>query len=109
METVAPWLSYVLALTVFLFAYSTLIGWYYLGEKGLTFMTGDRRAPVMAFKIFFCLCVVIGSAVELTNLISFTDAMILSMAFPNILGLYILAPEIKREMNDYITKMQGKF
>lgn len=106
MESVSPWLSYVLAITVFLFAYSTLIGWYYLGEKGLTFMTGDRRWAVVSFKVFFCLCVVIGSAAQLENLISFTDAMILSMAFPNILGLYIMAPEIKREMNDYIAKMK---
>jgi AGCS family alanine or glycine:cation symporter len=104
MESGGSLMPYLLSVTVFLFAYSTLITWFYLGEKALTFLTGHRPAVHIGFKLFFCLCVVIGCATDLKNLISLTDAMILSAAFPNIIGLFILAPEIKKDLKAYLLK-----
>lgn len=107
MESAVSWFPYVLAFTVFLFAYSTLITCYYYAEKCLTYLIGDRDAVVMGLKVFYCLCVVIGSAASLENLIAMTDALFLSMAIPNVIGLFILAPEIKRELNDYIARLKA--
>ncbi|MFN3827420.1 MAG: alanine/glycine:cation symporter family protein [Micavibrio sp.] len=101
----APWL---LAIAVFLFAYSTLIGWAYYGVKASTFIFGEHKIVEMTFKVIFCFCVIIGAAADLENVIRFTDAMILSMAFPNIIGLYVMAPELKRDLKDYIERHVSK-
>lgn len=101
-----PWFPYVLALSVFLFAYSTLITFAYYGVKCITFIFGQHNWLEMGFKIAFCLFTVVGAAMNLSSIIDLTDALILSMAIPNIIGLYILAPEVKALMKDYIGKMK---
>ncbi len=101
-ESVIPWFPYVLALTVFLFAYSTMIAWFYYGLKGLTYLTGDKPSIVMVYKIMFCLFVVVGSAATLDSIILFSDSMIFAMAIPNIIGLYLLAPELKKDIKKYL-------
>lgn len=101
-----PWFPYVLALSVFLFAYSTLITFAYYGVKCITFIFGQHDWLEMGFKIAFCLFTVVGAAMNLSSIIDLTDALILSMAIPNIIGLYILAPEVKALMKDYIEKMK---
>lgn len=100
------WFPYILALTVFLFAYSTMITWSYYGLKSVTFLFGETKAVEMAFKLVFCACVIVGASVQLGSIIAFTDAMMLSMAIPNILGLYLLAPEIKRDVKAYIARIK---
>ncbi|MEE8288807.1 MAG: alanine:cation symporter family protein, partial [Nitrosomonadaceae bacterium] len=89
-----------------LFAYSTLITWYYYGEKSLTFLFGEKRWVVLAFKLIFCAFVVIGAEAELRNVIRFSDAMFLSLGIPNIIGLYILAPEVKRDLKEYLQTLK---
>jgi AGCS family alanine or glycine:cation symporter len=106
LESGISWFPYVLALSVFLFAYSTLITWFYYSLKCLTYLFGEKEWIATSYKIFYCLCVVIGCSAELSSLIDFTDALFLSMAVPNIIGLYMLAPEIKRELKDYLSKVQ---
>lgn len=103
MASGVSWFPYVLALTVFLFAFSTMITWSYYGEKAVGYLSGESGLAKLAFKVFFCACVVIGASMELGNLIAFSDAMILSLGIPNILGLFILAPVIKKELGDYLS------
>lgn len=105
-ETIGGWTIYWLGLTVFLFAYSTMIAWYYLGEKGFTFIAGRSPAKVLAFKVFYCLFVIIGAAVNLTHLIDLTDALFFAMAIPNVIALYVMAPEIKKDLREYLEKMR---
>lgn len=100
------WFPYVLAMCVFLFAYSTLITWYYYGEKSLTFLFGEKNVVTFIFKLIFCGFVVIGAAADLKHVIRFSDAMILSLAIPNIIGLYILAPEVKRDLKEYLQTLR---
>ena len=106
MATGASWFPYILTLTVFLFAYSTLLTWFYYGLKGVTYMFGDNKVLENGFKILFLGCVVVGSSSELSSIIAFADAAILSLAIPNLIGLYLLAPEIKRDLKDYISKIK---
>ncbi|QQG35503.1 MAG: alanine:cation symporter family protein [Micavibrio aeruginosavorus] len=103
-----PWAPWMLAFTVFMFAYSTLIGWGYYGVKASTFIFGEKPIVEMTFKIVFCLFVIVGCAADLTNVIRFTDSMILSMAFPNLIGLYVMAPELKRDLQAYVSKYLSK-
>lgn len=110
MEQGAPWLSYVLALAVFLFAYSTMITWYYYGEIGMTFILGEHMWVAHLYKVIFLLVVVAGCSASLGNFIDFTDGLFLSMGFANIIALYLLAPEIRRDTKEYIAELKaGKF
>ena len=106
-ETVGGWTIYWLGLTVFLFAYSTMIAWYYLGEKGFTYIAGRSPAKVLAFKVFYCLFIIVGAAANLTHLIDLTDALFFAMAIPNVIALYVMAPEIKKDLREYLEKIRA--
>lgn len=108
LESAIPGLKYLLAVIVFLFAFSTLITWSYYGLKGVTYLLGDKDYITMSFKIFYCLCVIVGASANLGNLIDFSDAMILSMAIPNIIGLFLFAPEIRRDVKAYIADLKAE-
>ncbi|MEK7771804.1 MAG: alanine:cation symporter family protein, partial [Pseudomonadota bacterium] len=102
------WFPYVLSLTVFLFAYSTMISWSYYGLKCTTYLFGERVAVEGIYKILFCLFIIIGASAQLSNIILFTDAMVFAMAIPNIIGLYMLAPEIKKDLQVYLQDLKEK-
>jgi AGCS family alanine or glycine:cation symporter len=103
------WFPNILALAVILFAFSTMISWSYYGLKAWTFLFGDSNLVSLAYKVLFCVFVVIGSSMSLGPVIDFSDAMIFSMALVNIVGLYLLAPEVKRDLNDYWSRLrEGK-
>ncbi|MCB1948583.1 sodium:alanine symporter family protein [Nitrosomonas sp.] len=100
------WFPYVLSVTVFLFAFSTMISWSYYGLKCTTYLFGEYDIVENIYKVIFCVFIVIGSATQLSNIILFTDSMIFAMAIPNIIGLYILAPEIKKDLQGYLQTLK---
>ncbi len=100
------WFPYLLALSVFLFAFSTMISWSYYGVKATMFLFGESPIARDAFKVFFCLCTIVGTTVDLNAVIKLTDAMIFAMALPNIIGMYILASEFKGDLKAYTKKMK---
>ncbi len=102
------WFPNVLFVVVCLFAYSSLISWFYYGEKGFTFLFGNKPAVELCYKIIFCVFIVIGASAELSNVILFTDSAVFAMAIPNIIGLYLLAPEIKRDVNAYVAGLKAE-
>ncbi|MFK7840564.1 MAG: alanine/glycine:cation symporter family protein [Bdellovibrionales bacterium] len=102
------WFPYVLAVAVFLFAYSTMITWSYYGVKSVTFLFGDKAWVELLYKIFFCLCIIIGASTQLDSIILFTDSMIFSMGIPNIIGMLLLAGVIRREVKAYTLKIKEK-
>jgi AGCS family alanine or glycine:cation symporter len=97
-----PFFKYVLLVAVILFAFSTMISWSYYGLKAWTFLFGDTRAADISYKVLYCAFVVIGAAASLGSVTDFSDAMIFAMAFPNILGLILLAPEVKQHLSQYL-------
>jgi AGCS family alanine or glycine:cation symporter len=101
------WFPYVLALAVVLFAFSTMISWSYYGLKAWTYMFSEGKATELVFKLMFCVFVVIGAAMNLGPVIDFSDAAIFSMAIFNIVGLYVLMPVVKREMQQYQAKLKS--
>lgn len=100
--TVLPWFPEVLALTVFLFAYSTLITWFYYGLNAARYLMGDRRAVDIGFKAVFLICTVLGSAVGLGTVVDLADAMFFVMAIPNLIGVFMLAKVVRREYKHYM-------
>lgn len=93
------WFPYVLSVAVFLFAYSTMISWSYYGERCWAYLFGDRSSTV--YRLIFLCMVFLGSIVSSTNVLDLSDLMILGMAFPNILGVVLLSPKVKQELNEY--------
>ena len=115
-DSVFPWFSWILLLAVILFAFSTMISWSYYGLNGFQYLFGryfgKRKVTKnlylisLIYYIIFLIFVVVGSASSLGAVVDFSDFMILSMAFPNILGLLILAPEVKQDMKQYMNDIK---
>jgi AGCS family alanine or glycine:cation symporter len=93
------WFPYVLSGAVFLFAYSTMISWSYYGERCWTWLFGDASSGY--YRLLFLVFVFLGSVISSTNVLDFGDLMILGMAFPNLIGVYLLSGSVKRELDQY--------
>ena len=102
-----PWFPIVLSVAVILFAISTMISWSYYGLKAWTYLFGESRTSDISYKALFCIMVVIGSAISAKSVFDFGDAMIFAMCFPNVLGLYFLAPEVKEDLQDYLRRVKS--
>ncbi|MEZ5653329.1 MAG: alanine/glycine:cation symporter family protein [Burkholderiaceae bacterium] len=101
------WFPFILALAVILFAFSTMISWSYYGLKAWTYMFGEGRVQELSFKLIFCLFVIIGAAMNLGPVIDFSDAAIFAMALVNIVGLYMLMPVVRGEMDSYLSRLKS--
>lgn len=100
------WSPIPLSIAALLFAFSTMLAWAYYGTKAWTYVFGEGRGKEFAFSIIFCVFIVIGAAVKLEAILDFADALIFVMAIPNLVGLYILAPEIKRDLEAYFEQLE---
>ena len=101
------WAPYPLAVAALLFAFSTSIAWSYYGLKGWTYLFGEGALTQMLFKAIFCAFIALGCMIQLSAVLDFSDAMVFLIAIPNILGLYFFAPEVKREINDYMRRIEA--
>jgi AGCS family alanine or glycine:cation symporter len=104
---VLPGFNAILTVAVVLFAFSTMISWSYYGLQSWKYLFGRSKAADLSFKILFCLFVVIGAAASLGSVLDFSDAMILAMVFPNMIGLLFLFPRVREELSRYL-KAIGK-
>lgn len=96
----------ILSIAVILFAFSTMISWSYYGQQAWNFLFGHSKASDISYKLLFCLFIVIGAASSLSNVLDFSDIMILGMAFPNIIGLYLLIGEVREEVDTFTAKIK---
>lgn len=103
-QSVIPFFPVILSIVAIMFAISTLISWAYYCQKAWTFLVGEGKKRVLTFNIIYCIFIVIGSAMNVKSVIDITDAMMIAMTIPNIIVLYILAPEIKKELDDYCAR-----
>jgi AGCS family alanine or glycine:cation symporter len=105
--SVLTWFPVVLSIAVFLFAFSTMISWSYYGQQGVMYLfsfVGEDKIhlPVIVYKIVFCLLIIVGTSASLDNILMLSDAMVFAMVIPNLIGLYLLLPVIKRETDRYL-------
>jgi AGCS family alanine or glycine:cation symporter len=104
LSTAMPFFPTLLAAIVLLYALSTLISWAYYGQKCWNFLVGEGKRRSLVFQMIYCGFVVIGSVLNVTSVINITDAMMIAMSIPNIITMYILAPEIKQDLKEYCQK-----
>jgi AGCS family alanine or glycine:cation symporter len=104
-ESAIGWFPLILTVSIGLFAYSTMISWAYYGERGWIYLLdhfgGAGLKTVIVFRIIFILFVIVGAVNKLDAVLDFSDAMVLGMAFPNIIGSILLAPRVLEKVRDY--------
>ncbi|MCH2205087.1 MAG: alanine:cation symporter family protein [Lentisphaerales bacterium] len=114
-KSAISWFPVVLSICVVLFAYSSMISWCYYGERGWIYLVdhfGNNSGvkTVMVFRLIFVGFVVLGTVSHLSDVLDFSDALLLSMAFPNIIGGIVLAPKILEKTKDYVKRYKaGEF
>ena len=69
-------------------------------------MFGKSRVADLTYKIIFLVFIVIGAAGDVSSVWAFSDAMILALVFPNMIGLFLLYPKVKNELSSYIDKIK---
>jgi len=107
-EKAIPGFKYVLTIAIILFAFSTMISWSYYGLQSWKYLFGRGKKADLVYKVLFLLFIVIGSAATLDAVIKFSDAMILALVFPNMIGLLILFPEVKQELGKYLQAIRNR-
>ena len=107
-DSVIPHFSIVLTFAVILFAVSTMISWSYYGLQGWIYLFGRGKIVELVYKTLFCIFIWVGSVISLGSVIDFSDAMIFAMVVPNIIGVVILTPVIRKELNRYMKAIRTK-
>ncbi len=98
--------KYVVTIGLVLFAYSTILGWCYYGEKSIEYLFGEK--VIMPYRIIFVLFVGIGAVAKLDLVWSLSDVFNGMMAIPNLIGLLILSPVIVKETRDYFEARRNR-
>lgn len=104
---VAPWFPVVLAIAVFLFAYSTVVANGFYGAEGFQFIFGHGRVQELVWKIGFCFLLPLGAIIDMGRIVDFIDSVFFLMAIPNVLAIYLLARPLRAEMKGYLSR-KGK-
>ena len=106
-DSVLPGFSYILTVAIVLFAFSTMISWSYYGLQAWKYLFGRGKGADLTYKILFLIFIIIGSAATLDAVIKFSDAMILALVFPNMIGLFFLFPKVREEVSKYVDAVKG--
>ncbi|WP_431039938.1 alanine/glycine:cation symporter family protein [Streptomyces sp. P9-1] len=107
-ETVLPWFPNLLTVAVLLFAFSTILTWGYYGLKAWTYLFGRSKVSETVFKAVWSVFVVAGSLLSLDSLISLADSALFLLSVFNIIGLYLLAPVVKRELDKFLAHVRDR-
>jgi AGCS family alanine or glycine:cation symporter len=103
------WGGGIVAVGLALFAFSTILGWSYYGEKAIEYLLGSRA--IAPYRVLFVLASFVGAWVLTLSdrqgfelVWNFADLMNGMMAFPNLVGLLLLSPIVARETRDYLAR-----
>ncbi|NJN32707.1 MAG: alanine:cation symporter family protein, partial [Synechococcales cyanobacterium RM1_1_8] len=104
-SSVISWFPIVLSIAICLFAFSTIVSWSYYGIQAWAYLFGERSTII--FKCIYVICTFLGCLASLSLIIDFSDLMLLGMAFPNLLGCYILSNEVAADLKDYWSRLKS--
>lgn len=103
--TVISWFPYVLMICIVLFTFSTIISWFYYSEKSWIYLFGERFT--ILYKIIFLGFTIIASIISSSLIIDFSDMLLLGMAIPNLIGLYMLQGVVAKHLKKYLLKLKN--
>ena len=84
-----------------------MISWSYYGMKAWTYLFGNNKFMENTYKILFLIFTVIGASSSLGVVMDFSDMMILAMAVPNIIGMYFLSGEVRKDLASYLRRLKS--
>lgn len=105
-QSAIPGGALIVTVGLILFAYSTILGWCYYGEKSIEYLFGEKA--VMPYRILFVIFVGIGATLKLNLVWTLADIFNGLMAFPNLIALLALTPVIVSETKDYFANHYKK-
>ena len=73
------------------------------------YLFGKSKLADLSYKILFLLFIIIGAAANMSAVWGFSDAMILALVFPNMIGLFFLYPKVKEELHKYLSAIKGSW
>ena len=94
--------SWFLAISLSCFAFSTILGWAYYGERNLQYLAGPR--VVVPYRLAFVLVIAAASTAQLDAVWMASELMNIMMAFPNLIGLALLSGIVVRETRTYFNR-----
>lgn len=114
-ESQFSFFPYILTFSIFLFAVSTMISWSYYGVKAFEYLFGGisekwfgtKKVAKHTFNVLFLLVTIVGASSSPAAVVDFSDGVFLILAFPNILALFILAPELKADVRHYFSRLKS--
>ncbi len=107
-QSVFSWFPWLLMIAIFLFAFSTMVSWSYYGLKAWTYLFGENKAADITYKAIFLIFIIVGASINLSSVINFSDMMILAMSLPNMIGMMILVPEVRKDVSHYLKNLRSK-
>lgn len=96
--------GFIVTIGLLLFAFTTLLGWAYYGEKCIEYLFGSRIIPL--YRIIFTLIVIPGAVLELETVWKISDICNGMMAFPNLIGLCLLSGVVVAETRIFLTVLE---
>jgi alanine or glycine:cation symporter, AGCS family len=99
-STVIPIGSQIVAVALVLFAFTTLLGWSYYGEKSVEYLFGSKS--IFPFRVAWVIAVPLGAIVQLDLVWLFADTFNAMMALPNLIALIVLSPVVVKLTKEYL-------
>jgi AGCS family alanine or glycine:cation symporter len=104
---VSPWFPWLLAVVVFLFAYSTLVAWGFYGLQAWGYLFGNGPRAQWTYKILYVVALPPAAAIDLGRVVGIVDSSFFLMAIPNVIALYLCAGELRRDVRDYLASEEA--
>lgn len=95
-----------IAICMFFFAFSTIIGWYFFGEANIKYLFGKKAVKVYA--VLVCVCIILGSMAKVTLIWDMADCFNGLMVIPNLIALLALSGAVRRLHKDYFENFAPK-
>ena len=106
-SSLGPFGAYIVTIGIMLFAFSTILGWEYHGEKALEYIC-PKRSVIMAYRILFSLVAYVGATQSLNLVWNLSDIANALMAIPNLISLLVLSGVIVKETNRYQPTLEAE-
>lgn len=104
-SSVIPFGGQFVAICIMLFAFSTILGWSYYGERAIEYLFGIKA--IFAYKIVFVCVIILGCTAELNLVWDISDTLNGFMAVPNLIAITLLSGQVVRMTKDYIAKVKA--
>ena len=103
----AQFSAFLLMMCLIFFAFTTIIGWNYYGERCLEYLSNGSHGAVMAYRFLYILAIFIGPFMTVEAVWTIADIFNALMALPNLIALLALSGVVVAETKDYWTRVLG--